>query len=116
VQGAFDGVLDLKDPGGVWTAGDLHLECPYLLVPRGPIEFPLRPGMWAGMGSIGGLSHSAVLGVPTCLGSELSLPWALGAGSCEQGSARFWPQLKTRSVWSQKNFATACPKGTRQVS
>jgi len=73
--------------GGVWTAGDLPLECPYLPVPRGPIQFPLGPGMWAGVGSIGGLSRSAVSGVPTCpvslkgFGSSELRAWIIEVGA-----------------------------------
>jgi len=86
VQASVDQVP--SDLGSVWTAGDLLLECPYLPVPRGPIQFPLGPGMWAGVGSTSGLSCPAVSGVPTCLGGELSLPRGLGAGSCGPGSMR----------------------------
>jgi len=71
-----------SDRGSVWTSGDLQLEYPSLPVPRDPIQFPLGPGMWARVGSTGGLSCPAVSGVPTCLSDELSLPWGLGAGSC----------------------------------
>jgi len=67
----------------------LQLQCPYLPVPRGHIQFPLGPRMWAGVGSIDGLSFSAVSGVHTCLGGELSLPRGLGAMSCRLGSVRF---------------------------
>jgi len=66
-------------PGGVWSAWTLQLQCPYLPVPRGHIQFPLGPVMWGGVGSSVGLSCSAVSGVPTCPGSELSLPRGLGA-------------------------------------
>jgi len=67
-----------SDLGRVWTAGDLLLECPYLLFPRSPIQFPLGPGMWAGVGSICGLSRFAVSAVPTSLGSALS-PRVIGS-------------------------------------
>jgi len=46
--------------GGVSDAGDLLLLCPYPREPRGHIQFPLGPGMWAGVGSVGGLLCSAV--------------------------------------------------------
>jgi len=59
--------------GGVWTVGDLLFKCSYLPVPRGCIQFPLGPSMWVGVGSVGGLSCSALSGVPTCPGGELSL-------------------------------------------
>jgi len=103
-------------PGPVWTAGDLLHEFSYLLVPRCLIQFPLGPGMWAGVGSIGGFSRSAVSGVPPCPGSELSLPMVLGAVSCGPGSVRVGLQLKTRSVWFQRDFASVCPETTRQVA
>jgi len=51
--------------------------------------------MWAGVGSIGGLFHSAVSGVPTFLGGELSLTQGLGAVSSRRGSARLGIQLQT---------------------
>jgi len=84
----------LTDLLQVWEVSGLPIECPYLSVPRGHIQFPLGPGMWAGVGSIGGLSHSAVSGVPSCPGSELSLPWGLGAVSCGLASARLVLQLE----------------------
>lgn len=84
MQGAVDWVP--SDQGGVWSAGDLLLECPHLPVPKGPLQFPPGPGMWVRVGIIGSLSCSAVSGVPTCLGNELSLPRGLGAGNCGLGS------------------------------
>jgi len=86
---------------GVSDAGDPLLLRPYPREPRGRIQFPLGPGMWAGVGSVGGLFCSAVSGVPTCLGSEVSLPWGLGAESCcGQGSAGLGLLLNTGSAWS----------------
>lgn len=91
--------------GGVWTTEFLQLEFPYLLVPRGPKQFPLGPGMWARVGSTDGLSQGwqywcpAVLGVTTCLGDELSLPQGLGAGSCGPG------QLFKLSIGTIRVFA-----------
>jgi len=63
----FDQVC--SDPGAVWTAWFLQLDCPYLPIPKGPIQFPLGPGMWAKVGRSGGPSCPAVSGLPTCLGT-----------------------------------------------
>jgi len=51
--------------GGVSGAGVLPLLGPPLQEPRGLIQLPLGPGMWAGVGSVGGLLRSAASGVPT---------------------------------------------------
>jgi len=67
--------------GGVSEAGDLLLLCAYFQEPRGRIQFSLVPGIWAGVRTVGGLFRSAVSGMPTCPGGELSLPWGLGAVS-----------------------------------
>jgi len=72
--------------GGVSEAADFLLLCPYPREPRGLIQFPLGPGMWAGVSSVGGLFRSAVSGVPTCPGGEVSLPRGLGAESWRQGA------------------------------
>jgi len=71
-----------SDSCGFSNAGDPLLLCPYPREPRGHIQFPLGPGMWAGVGSVGGLFRSAVSGVPTWPGGEVSLPRGLGAESC----------------------------------
>jgi len=49
----------------VSQAGVLLLLGPPPREPRGLIQFPLGPGMWAGVGSVGGLFRSAASGVPT---------------------------------------------------
>jgi len=67
--------------GGVSDALDPLLLCPYPREPRGHIQFPLGPGMWAGLGNVGGLFCSEVSGVPTCPGGEVSLPRGLGAAA-----------------------------------
>jgi len=51
--------------GSVSGAGVLPLPGPPLWEPRGLIQLPLGPGMWAGVGSVGGLLRSAASGVPT---------------------------------------------------
>ena len=45
--------------GSVSDAGVLPLPGPPLWEPRGLIQLPLGPGMWAGVGSVGGLLRSA---------------------------------------------------------
>jgi len=49
----------------VSQAGVLPLLGPPPREPRGLIQFPLGPGMWAGVSSVGGLFRSAASGVPT---------------------------------------------------
>ena len=62
-----------SDPGTVCAVGLLQLDCSYLPVPRGLIQFPLGPGVWAKVGRSGALLCPAVSGLPTRLGGELSL-------------------------------------------
>jgi len=87
--------------GGVSDTGDFLLLCPYPREPRGRIQFPHGPGICAGVGSVGGLFRSAVSGVPTCLGGELSLPQGLGTVTissflyvlkpvCDRVYGQFW--------------------------
>jgi len=90
---------------GVSDAGDLLLLCPYPREPRGLIQLPLGPGMWAGMSSVGGLFSSLVSGVPTCPGAEVSLPRGLGAASCcRQGSGGLGIPLKPNGSFLIRSY------------
>jgi len=87
--------------GGVSGPGVLPLLGPPPREPRGRIQFPLGPGMWAGVGSVGGLFRSAASGVPTWPGGEVSLPRDLGAESCcEPGSLGLGLPVNTGSARS----------------
>jgi len=66
----------------VSQAGVLPLLGPPSREPRGPIQFPLGPGMWAGVSIVGVLFRSAASGVPTWPGGWVSLSLGLGAESC----------------------------------
>lgn len=87
-----------SDPGAFWPTGLLQLDCCHLPMPRGTVQFHLRPGMWAKVGRSGTFSCPAVSGLPTLLGDLLSLPRGLGAGSCGPGSVRSECQLETHAI------------------
>jgi len=69
-------VCFLQGPA-VSLAGVLPLLGPPPREPRGLIQFPLGPGMWAGVSRAGGLFRSAASGVPTWPGGWVSCPYSL---------------------------------------